>query len=60
MNFEAQLKRLDEILVFFEKEDIPLDEALALYEEGIGIIRACNETLTDAQKKIIEIEGLEE
>ena len=54
-NFEEALQRLDEIVVLLEKGDAPLDESLALYEEGVGLVRFCNEKLKSARQKVTEI-----
>jgi exodeoxyribonuclease VII small subunit len=52
VSFEAAMKRLDEISELLEKENVDLERALALYEEGIGLVRKCNEQLEDAERKI--------
>ena len=54
-NFEEALRRLDEIVGLLEKGDAPLDESLALYEEGVGLVRFCNEKLKSARQKVTEI-----
>lgn len=50
--FEAALKRLEEIVAMMEDEKIPLDDALALYEEGVRLAKFCAGTLDAAEKKI--------
>ncbi len=57
MKFEEQLSRLDTILEKLEEENLPLDDSLSLYEEGIRLIRECTEKLEDAEKKIQELAG---
>lgn len=51
-NFEAALARLSEIVKMLESGQAPLEESLALYEEGVGLVRLCNEKLDGAEKKI--------
>lgn len=51
-NFEAALARLSEIVRMLESGQAPLEESLALYEEGVGLVRLCNEKLDGAEKKI--------
>ena len=46
--FESALKRLEEIAGKLENGQATLDESLALYEEGIALIRHCNEQLNSA------------
>ena len=52
INFEASMRRLDEISAMLEKESVSLEEALTLYEEGVKLVRVCNERLEEAQRKI--------
>lgn len=54
-SFEKDIRRLEEISVLLEKEDIGLEEALILYEEGIGLSRNCMEALKNAELKIMVI-----
>ena len=51
-NFEEAIKRLEEIVGDLEKGEIPLDETLSLFEEGIKLSRFCREKLDEAEKKI--------
>ena len=52
MNFEAAMRRLDEISSSLEKEGVSLEESLALYEEGVGLVRKCNDALENAERKV--------
>jgi exodeoxyribonuclease VII small subunit len=52
MTFEASMERLEEVLRLLENGNESLDASLALYEEGIALIRACNEKLEKAEQKI--------
>jgi exodeoxyribonuclease VII small subunit len=47
--FEQSLKRLEEIVEQLEQGDVPLDDALKMYEEGIELSKACVEKLTQAE-----------
>lgn len=51
MPLEKMLERLDEIAVKLDS-DLPLDEALALYEEGVGLIKESNRLISEAEAKI--------
>lgn len=50
--FEDSLKRLEKIVERLECGDVPLEESLALYEEGIGLYRQCSSKLEEAKKKV--------
>jgi exodeoxyribonuclease VII small subunit len=54
-NFEKDLKRLEEISNLLEDESVDLEEALNLYEEGIGLSRSCISALKKAELKITEL-----
>jgi exodeoxyribonuclease VII small subunit len=49
---EAQLQRLDQIVTALEREDLELDEALKLFEEGIGHLRSAQAILNTAELRI--------
>ena len=52
MRFEEAIKRLESIASELEKETTDLDASLKLYEEGVALVRFCNERLESAQRKI--------
>ncbi|MFH0796512.1 MAG: exodeoxyribonuclease VII small subunit [Candidatus Omnitrophota bacterium] len=52
LKFEDALKRLEEIVAKLETGNLPLDESLKLFEEGVTLVRFSNEKLTEAQQKV--------
>jgi exodeoxyribonuclease VII small subunit len=50
--FEAALDRLAEIVSRIEGEPLELDESLALFEEGVRLLRGAGATLADAETRI--------
>jgi len=52
MKFEEALKKLEKIVQELENGDLPLDEALEKYEEGIRLSKACAKKLEVARKKV--------
>ena len=50
--FEDCLKKLEKIVSRLEKGDIPLDESLKLFEEGVRLSRFCNEKLDEAERRV--------
>lgn len=58
-NFEQTLTRLEEIVHLLEDGKIGLDDALARYEEGVGLLRKAYEMLQRAERKIELLTGLD-
>ena len=54
-SFKKSLTRLEEITNLLESEEIELEEALQLYEEGINLSRFCLSSLKSAELKITEL-----
>ena len=52
IKFEKALDRLEKIVEELESGNLPLDEALKKYEEGVKLSRACQQRLDQAGKKI--------
>jgi exodeoxyribonuclease VII small subunit len=51
-SFEAAVKRLEEIVNALDDQALPLDKALELFEEGIGVSRTCAEHLETARTRV--------
>jgi exodeoxyribonuclease VII small subunit len=51
-NFEERLGRLEELGALVKKNDIPLDEALAAFEEGIKLSRSLEKDLEKVESRI--------
>ena len=51
-NFEAKLLKLEDIVAKLENSEISLDEAIALFEDGIKISDECRKILENAERKI--------
>ena len=52
MTFETALARLEVIVRSLENGSAPLDDSLALFEEGISLVRFCSDKLENAENKI--------
>lgn len=56
-SFEEGMKRLEEIVEKLEGGDLPLEQSVKLFEEGMELSRSCAEQLKTVQqdvKKIVE------
>ncbi len=51
-SFDESLRRLEQIVEQMERGDIPLEESLKLYEEGIVLSKACAQKLQQAEVTI--------
>ena len=50
--FEQSLRRLQEIVEELEQGEVPLDDALKMYEEGIALSKSCVDKLTHAELRL--------
>ncbi len=50
--FEASLNELERIVKQLEDGDMPLEESLKLFEDGVRLSRECRERLTNAERRI--------
>ena len=57
MNFESNLKRLEEIVEKLESGECGIDEATTLFDEGKEIAKLCFEKLDANKGKITELVG---
>jgi len=56
VSFEKSLERIEEIVKNLERGDVPLDEALSLFEEGTKLIKGCGKMLDDAEQKVVALQ----
>jgi exodeoxyribonuclease VII small subunit len=57
--FEEAVKRLSEIVQTLERGDLPLEDSLRLFEEGVKLSRLSQERLESAQKKVEQLLGID-
>ena len=51
-NFEESRKKLETIVERLEQGDLPLEESLRLFEEGVGLSAVCKQELDAAEGKV--------
>lgn len=51
-NFETSLSMLERIVAQLESGDLPLERALELFEEGVGLAGQCQSQLQQAERKV--------
>ena len=52
MSYEQALARLEQIIRAMENDKLPLEQSLALYEEGVAIVRRLSAELDAAERRI--------
>ncbi|MCC8066704.1 MAG: exodeoxyribonuclease VII small subunit [Clostridiales bacterium] len=57
LSLEASFERLDGVLERLEDREIPLEEAFTLYQQGLELLRRCNEKIDTVEKKILIMNG---
>jgi exodeoxyribonuclease VII small subunit len=52
LNFEGAMDRLEAIVEQMESGKLPLEELIVRYEEGMNLVKICQERLANAEQKI--------
>ena len=52
LKFEDALARLETIVTELERGDLPLNDSLKMFEEGIKLSKTCLKMLDDAERKV--------
>lgn len=55
ISFEEALERLNEIVKALEHSDARLDDSLKLFEEGVALVKQCNDQIDQAEAKIKQL-----
>ena len=55
MTYEKAIQRLEEIVQQLESNEIPLEDSIALFQEGIELSKYCDKKLKNIQEKVAQI-----
>lgn len=55
VTFEESMSALENIVKQLEQGDVPLEEALVKFQEGIQLSKVCQETLANAEETLTKI-----
>ena len=55
LTLEGKLSRLEEILVLLEADEVELERALALFEEGVGLVREAERLLAETELRVEQL-----
>jgi exodeoxyribonuclease VII small subunit len=50
--FETALEELEQVVEQLESGELSLEDSLAAFEKGVGLVRFCNQKLNEVEKKI--------
>lgn len=53
--FEEAMARLETIVAGLERGDVPLEEAMGLFEEGTALMKQCSQALDKAEQKVAKL-----
>jgi exodeoxyribonuclease VII small subunit len=52
VDFERSLARLEEVVKRLDQTNLPLTEAMKLFEEGLGLAQQCQKQLEEAESRV--------
>lgn len=55
LDYEAALAELDGVLAQLDSGQVPLEDAMGLYERGVQLVRRCSALLDGAERRISEL-----
>ncbi|WOV88889.1 exodeoxyribonuclease VII small subunit [Sporosarcina oncorhynchi] len=55
LRFEEAMSKLEDVVQKLESGDVPLEEAINLYKQGMELSAYCHGKLQDAEKQLITI-----
>ena len=54
--FESSMSRLDEIVTLLEENEQPLDETVKLFEEGLKLVKICDDKLREFEERVKQLQ----
>lgn len=57
LTLEESFEKLDSLLERMEDRELPLEEAFSLYQQGLELMKNCNEKIDTVEKKILVLNG---
>ena len=55
VSFEENMKKIEGIVSALEKGELPLEAALAQFEEGVALVKASSSMLDEAEQKVFTL-----
>ncbi len=54
-NYEKSLTELEQLVAKMEKGDLPLEDSLAYFEQGVDLVKTCQHALSQADQKVKQL-----
>ena len=51
-NFESALEELEQVVELLESGEMALEDSLAAFEKGVGLVKYCNQKLNEVEKRV--------
>lgn len=55
ISFEEAMSQLEQIVDRLEEGDVPLEEAIAIYKEGMELSKLCHDKLKSVEEQLTQI-----
>ena len=55
LTYEKAIKRLEQIISILESNEVPLEESIVLFQEGVKLSKYCDDKLQSIQQKVAQI-----
>ena len=55
-DLEKLFEKLEAVLTDLEGEDVTLERSFQLYDEGMKLLKRCNETIDEVEKKVLALD----
>ncbi len=53
LNLEEAFQKLEQTVEALEQEDISLEQSFQIYKEGMELLKKCNQTIDQVEKKVL-------
>lgn len=53
MKLEESFEKLNSIMIELEKSDVSLEDSFTLYQEGMKLLKTCNDSIDKVEKELI-------
>ncbi|QKS70966.1 exodeoxyribonuclease VII small subunit [Paenalkalicoccus suaedae] len=55
LSFEDQMRKLEEVVNKLEQGDVPLEQAIDMFQQGMALSKQCHDKLQKVEKQMTEV-----